>query len=67
MSFEAKALNIANRALEEGESAEFYAGSLFLKCAEKTSRKVFSNLFMEFDGKVLISKTPAEYVIDFTA
>lgn len=67
MSFETKVLSIASRALQEGEKAEFYAGSLFLNCAEKTSRKVFSDLFMEFKGQVLISKTPAEYVIDFTA
>lgn len=67
MSFESKVLTIANRFLQEGETAEFTYGTLFLKCAERTSRKVFSDLFMEFDGKVKVSKTPAEYAIDFTA
>lgn len=67
VQFETKVLNIANRFLQEGEKAEFSYGSLFLTCAEKTSRKIFSDLFMEFDGKIKISKTPAEYAIDFVA
>lgn len=67
MSFETKVIAIANRSLQEGETAEFYAGSLFLKCAESTSRKIFSDLFVSMKGSVIISKTPAEFVIDFTA
>jgi hypothetical protein len=67
MSFEVKVLAIANRSLKQGESAEFFAGSLFLKCSENTSRIVFSDLFMATQGKVQVSKTPAEFVIDFVA
>ena len=67
MTFESQVITIAKRSLQEGETAEFTYGTLFLKCAEKTSRKVFSDLFVTFKGKVKISKTPAEFAIDFTA
>jgi hypothetical protein len=67
MSFESKVLAIANQALQHGEVAEFDYGTLFLHCAEKTSRKIFSDLFMSFDGKVKVSIVGHEYAIDFTA
>jgi hypothetical protein len=67
MSFEAKVLAIATPALKSGEIAEFDFGTLFLDCTENTSRKIFSDLFMAFDGKVKISRVSREYAIDFTA
>jgi hypothetical protein len=67
MDFEAQVLNIVNPSLNDGETAEFDFGTLFLYSTEKTSRKVFSNLFMAFDGKVQISLIGGEYAIDFTA
>jgi hypothetical protein len=67
MSLEDVALGIVNPSLQNGEMAEFDYGTLFLHCTEKTSRKVFSDLFMEFNGKVKISTVGYEYAIDFTA
>lgn len=67
MSFEAQVLAIATPALQNGEMAEFDFGTLFLHCTEKTSRKIFSDLFMAFDGKVKISTVGREYAIDFVA
>ena len=67
MTFETTVLNIAKRFLNEGETAEFTYGTLFIKGSEQTSRKIFSELFMYTNGKVKVSKTPAEYAIDFTA
>ena len=67
MSFESKVLEIVNPALKTGEMAEFDFGTLFMHCTESTSRKVFSDLFMAFNGKVKISTVGYEYAIDFTA
>lgn len=66
MSFESQVLAIANPALQHGEMAEFDFGTLFLHCTENTSRKIFSDLFMAFNGKVNISLVGREYAIDFT-
>lgn len=65
MKTEAEVLDFLKPDLDQGERAEFEFGTLFLKCAEKTSRKVFSNLFMAFNGKVQIHRVGTEFAIDF--
>ena len=65
MQTEAEVIEFLKPDLQDGERAEFEFGTLFLKCAERTSRKVFSNLFMAFDGRVQISRVGSEFAIDF--
>lgn len=67
MSFEKEVLTIVNQALQQGETADFEYGTLFVHSTEKTSRKIFSNLFRKFDGKVKVSVVGHEYAFDFTA
>lgn len=65
MNTEAEVLEFIKPALQTGERAEFEFGTLFVKCAERTSRKVFSDLFMAFNGRVQISRVGSEFAIDF--
>lgn len=68
MHFETVVINKIAPFLDYNERAEFSGGSLFVECSEKTARSVFHKLCEHAGfGKVKISKTPVEYVFDFTA
>ena len=66
MSFEEKVLEIANPRLQQGESAYFFNGTLFIDGQERTSRKIFSEIMMKISPMIKVSKTgPEEFAIDF--
>ncbi len=66
MSFEQKVLEIANARLQQGESAYFFNGTLFIDGQERTSRKIFSEIMMKISPMIKVSKTgPQEFAIDF--
>ena len=66
MSFEEQVLEVANPRLEQGESAYFFNGTLFIDGAERTSRKIFSELMMRISPMIKVSKTgDQEFAIDF--
>jgi hypothetical protein len=67
MTFEEQVLAIADQVLQSGETAEFDFGTLFVHSTEQTSRRIFSKLFREFEGRVTVSVVGHEYAFDFTA
>ena len=66
MTFEQHILRIVART-EPGVSAHFFNGTLFYRCAENQSRRIFSNLMQDQAGRVQISMVGVEYAVDFVA
>ena len=69
MNFEQTVINKVTPILQDGERAEFCYGSLFVECAEDTSKRVLTKLSTDYNGKVVVSKAKCspEYVFDFVA
>jgi hypothetical protein len=65
MSFETTVLNKVAPILSEGDRAEFTFGTLFVQCSDEIGEAVFKKLHADFNGKVLVSRTPAEFAYDF--
>ena len=66
MTFEQHILRIVSRT-EPEVPASFYNGTLFYRCAENQSRRIFSNLMQDQAGRVQISMVGEEYAVDFVA
>lgn len=68
MSFETVILKKVEDVLGTINTAEFFSGTLFIKCTESDARAVFSRLHKDLQGKVLVSKASSspEYAFDFT-
>lgn len=65
MPFEEIVLSVAKPRLQEGERAYFFNGTLFLECAEQTSRSVFSDIFVKISSMIKVSRVGEEFAIDF--
>ena len=59
MTFEQHIMRIVART-EPGVSAHFVNGTLFYRCAENQSRRIFSNLMQDQAGRVQISMVGEE-------
>ena len=66
MTFEQHILRIVSRT-EPEVPASFYNGTLFYRCLESQSRRIFSNLMQDQAGRVQISMAGEEYAVDFVA
>ena len=66
MTFEQHIMRIVART-EPEVSAHFVNGTLFYRCAENQSRRIFSNLMQDQAGRVQISMAGEEYAVDFVA
>ena len=66
MTFEQHILRIVSRT-EPEVPASFYNGTLFYRCLESQSRRIFSNLMQDQAGRVQISMVGEEYAVDFVA
>jgi hypothetical protein len=67
MKFEAAVLRKVADILGNDTSASFDYGTLFVKCSEEDSRAIFARLMKDYNNRVEVNKTPAEYAFDFIA
>ena len=69
MIIENEVLELVSKYLAKGERAYFESYSLWLQLKDETkqakARKIFSELFVNYDGQIQISPAGSEYVIDF--
>lgn len=67
MKFEAVVLRKVADILGNDTSASFDYGTLFVKCSEEDARAVLERLMKDYNNRVEMNKTPAEYAFDFIA
>lgn len=67
MKFEAIVLRKVADILGNDTSASFDYGTLFVKCSEEDARAVLERLMKDYNNRVEMNKTPAEYAFDFIA
>ena len=67
MKFEAVVLRKVAEILGNDTSASFDYGTLFVKCSEEDARAVLDRLMKDYNNRVEMNKTPAEYAFDFIA
>ena len=67
MKFEATVLKKVADILGNDISASFDYGTLFVKCTEEDARAVLERLMKDYNNRVEMNKTPAEYAFDFIA
>lgn len=67
MKFEAIVLRKVADILGNNTSASFDYGTLFVKCTEEDARAIFQKLMKDYNNRIEMNKTPAEYAFDFTA
>lgn len=65
MKFEAVVLRKVADILGNDTSASFDYGTLFVKCSEEDARAVLERLMKDYNNRVEMNKTPAEYAFDF--
>ena len=67
MKFEAVVLRKVAEILGNDTSASFDYGTLFVKCSEEDACAVLDRLMKDYNNRVEMNKTPAEYAFDFIA